>query len=168
VKRARGNPGRRKLAKEEVVTPAQAQRLVIAPAWLPKAALPIWTEYVAPAIAGRVLTPRDKHELANLVMAEYTLRKAVKKLEKDGLMVSGSVGQKVKNPLIQVVHAYSLLCTRLRANFGLNPSARSGIQLGDGGAVPESKDKTPAESESAREERVVQPFKPRIIDGGRK
>lgn len=109
-------------------------------------------------IESGVLTDLDKPELASLVMAEYKMRQVAAALEKQKLIVFGAQGTPMKNPLLNALREYSNLCRLLRNGFGMNPSARAGLKTGKDDDDPEQK----------REQDAVQPFRPRVINGGRK
>jgi P27 family predicted phage terminase small subunit len=153
VKRRRGNPGRRKLNEKE---PKPGLTLSLPPKWIPRGALPIWKEMVELGVESGVLTDLDKPELATLVMAEYKMRQIASALEKQPLIVMGASGTPMKHPLLNALREYSNLCRLLRNGFGMNPSARSGLKTDKGDDDPDTK----------REMSAVQPFKPRVINGG--
>lgn len=102
------------------------------PAWLvgDQVAMEVWADLVPKLTAVRVLTELDGVSLAMYCasVADYVkARQAVLKL---GVVVSGRRGL-VTNPAVRIAAARESMAHRWSLQFGLTPSARTGIRAGE-------------------------------------
>jgi P27 family predicted phage terminase small subunit len=102
----------------------------------------VWDYTVSILGPMRLATPADRDALACYCEAVVTHRKASAGLAQTGIIVRTSRGNTpMRNPLLAVQRDAAALIRVFAREFGLTPSARAGISLGDGntssGAGPE-------------------------------
>jgi P27 family predicted phage terminase small subunit len=142
LKLLRGNPGKRAIRPEPEPEPLAA--LPKPPDFLTAAAVNEWWRISEELRRLRLLTVADLHPLAaycqafgRWVDAERALRRMA---ERDplthGLMVKGSLGNPIQNPLVKVAAHAARDMVRYAAEFGLTPAARTRIAAGAGGDDP--------------------------------
>lgn len=102
------------------------------PAWLTTAARNVWKELAPDLEAQGVLTPWDRHLFARVCALEAINRKAFEDVQKRGNLVKGDKGRMVKNPSLQILRDTQTLLTTLAGRFGLTPSDRAQLKIGDG------------------------------------
>lgn len=119
--------------------PLPGQSAVQPPAWLvesgahteagAESGLDVWHRYAPDLIAKGVLTPWDVEAFAVWCDSVIGYRKATVMVAREGLLVTGSMGNLVKNPACQLQRDYSDTMTKLGARFGLTPSDRAGLKV---------------------------------------
>jgi P27 family predicted phage terminase small subunit len=112
------------------------------PAWLSKEAKAVWRYHAKTLHKAELLTDWDRETFAVYCTAVVQHREACQVLAgamvvtEDGvtasnLLVTGMHGNLVKNPILQVIRDTSQTIRVYAQQFGLTPSARSGIELPD-------------------------------------
>jgi P27 family predicted phage terminase small subunit len=132
VKRANGNPGKRRLNSKEA-EPSMARP--IPPSHLSEEAEIEWERVSRELAAAGLLSLVDRSALAaycqaygRWVQAEAALQKM--KNEANGLVVKTKSGNIIQNPLVGVANKAMADVVRYAAEFGMTPSARSRIEVG--------------------------------------
>ena len=129
LKRAEGNPGKRRLNDRE------PQPLEIAPRCPPhldKLARQEWKRIVPILLQMRILTEADGMCLANLCQAWSTLIQAQTKLTGMGILYQAHSGYIMQSPLLSIVNSCVDTITRLSREFGLTPASRVRLTVIDG------------------------------------
>ncbi len=125
VKKLSGT-SRRDRAKTHEGTPAASLRC---PDGLPDDAQKVWRR-IAPLLAERgLLTALDVETLRDLCLCAARLREAEALVKKNGLLVDGYRGSKVKNPAATMAREYRQDLYRWAAKFGLTPGDRSAFDM---------------------------------------
>lgn len=115
---------------------------VVPPLWLTDAAVEVWEHYAPDLEAKKVLTPWDAEAFACWCDAVVRRRRAAEALEDEGEVIEAPVynkngdvtgHRKVKNPWCLVLGEADGQVQRYGARFGLTPSDRAGLKIGDGG-----------------------------------
>lgn len=110
------------------------------PAWLSRAGRVIWRSLAPDLHRKGLLTPWDVEAFARYCDASVRFHQAAKALDKEGHVLTlwaelpdGTIvpTRSLRNPWLTVWQAASADATRLGARFGLTPSDRSQIKLGD-------------------------------------
>jgi len=102
------------------------------PSWLPTKAKRRWAELAPKLEKLGLLREIDGDEFARYCLYTIRQREAEEDIKKRGLLVPGAVpGTMVKNPAVQIARDYATLASRLADKFGLNPSARNGLSVGE-------------------------------------
>ena len=110
--------------------PQPAVDPVRCPAWMSSKAKAMWRE-LAPDLAGKgVLTAWDRHAFAACCEAYVTWRVAQEDVDARGVLVSTKNGT-VKNPALQVARDAMATFVSLASRFGLTPSDRSKLTVGE-------------------------------------
>ena len=104
------------------------------PGWMDADARTVWNELVPMLDQMGVLTRIDGHALARYCRVWVRWRKAEEFIDQHGEMYplkndSGETKCFQQWPQVAIAHKQALLLTRLEAEFGMTPSARSRIQL---------------------------------------
>lgn len=86
----------------------------------------IWTEIYAEH--GSRLGDSDRTLFAKLVVAEGLYREACQKVGTVGTLIKSPTGYPIQNPYLAVVNKQSALITRLSAELGITPAARSRVK----------------------------------------
>ncbi len=129
-------------AGEPVPAPGGAQ---IPPEWLPEQARRVWEHYAPDLAAKRVLTAWDSEAFAAWCDAVTRRRRAAAALAEQGEIIevpvldrAGEVaGTRVrKNPWTLVLNEADGQLQRYAARFGLTPSDRSQLKIGDAHSEP--------------------------------
>lgn len=129
LKRAQGNPGKRRLNKAEPkprVTRARADALPAA-----SGVAAVEAELLRLGILTDVDRPAYNLMLAHLAIAQESRRRIML----DGLTVKDETGQQRKHPLLQVLRDNSAAFRSYAAEFGMTPSSRTRLAAPD--APPE-------------------------------
>jgi P27 family predicted phage terminase small subunit len=146
LKLLRGNPGRQKLNENEP-QPEIPPNIPAPPAFLNGYALEEWHRVERELYALKLLTNVDINPLAAYCVAYQRWRDAEEMLhdmaKRDGvtraLLIKGTKGVAVRNPLVAVARQAALDMVRYASEFGLTPAARSRIAAGPFGETPVSK-----------------------------
>lgn len=92
----------------------------------------VWDRQVKAMRLTGVLTVVDTDNLRAYCEAVARYEAAAKLYAGSGPLVRGQKGELVKNPLHQIIRDNSMLMRLLGRDLGFTPSAREGIQVGDG------------------------------------
>lgn len=107
------------------------------PPGLTKGARTIW-DHLEPKIPN--LVPAHTHILADLCSCIDVTNRLQKRVNREGYVLKGCKGQKIKNPALQILREYRLAVQRYATEFGLTPVAilrLTGQGAGtDGGKTP--------------------------------
>jgi P27 family predicted phage terminase small subunit len=125
MKLIRGNPGKRKLNKNE---PQPAVAMPHCPDYLDVTARNEWDRLAPILVRMRVLTEADYLALAGLCQTYSTMVKAQEQLNKSGILFKTPSGYVQQFPLIGVVNNCMEKIITFCREFGLTPSARTRIQ----------------------------------------
>lgn len=131
-------PSHLKLVKGTAATgdlvdePVPDAREIKPPSWLTTVARNIWKELAPDLEAQGVLTPWDRHLFARFCALEAINRKAYVDVQERGNLVPGDKGRQVKNPSLQILRDTQAQLTTLGGRFGLTPSDRAQLKIGDG------------------------------------
>jgi P27 family predicted phage terminase small subunit len=122
--------------------PKPATGEVVAPAWLSDRARQVWDRLAPDLKAKGVLTPWDADSFADLCSVIPINQDALANVEANGMscvipireLSDGTVVYELRrNPAWQVVRESTAMIVTLGGRFGLNPSDRSQLKIGDGG-----------------------------------
>lgn len=120
-KEREGNAGRRQAIGPEVGA------LPVPPPWIPKRARPTW-DRVVPQLAQQVaLKQTDAESLADYIVCIFRLSQCERRLEREGLMVKGQKGNRVKNPAAMLTRQYRVSVQRWASHFGCTPAERQRV-----------------------------------------
>lgn len=108
-----------------------------APATLSDAAREVWDYTLAELEAMRLAKAADRDALACYCEAVVNHRKASAVLAQSTILIKGIHGGLVRNPALAVQRDSATLIRAFAQEFGLTPSARSGIAVGGKGAEGE-------------------------------
>lgn len=89
----------------------------------------IWDYTVKQLAEMGLLSRADRDTLHTYCAAVATHRKATSSILRDGIMIDGVMGGKVKNPACSVQKEAAGVISSLGRAFGLTPSARSAIRV---------------------------------------
>ena len=129
VVRLRGNPGKRQPNDAE---PRPAAALPTCPAYLGEEARKEWKRLSRELAALGLLTRIDRGMLAAYCQAHALWVEAVRSLERYGTMVKSPNGHPMQSPYVAVANRQVEIMGRIAAEFGMTPSARTRIRVGDG------------------------------------
>lgn len=113
---------------------------VLAPDWLPEDALELWRALAPGLVAKRVLTGWDTEAFAAWCDAAARRRRAAAELERSGEVVEAPVFNKngditghrlTKSPWLAVLNEADAQVQRYGARFGLTPSDRAQLKIGE-------------------------------------
>lgn len=137
LKIIRGNPGKRKLNKNEPVP--ISDKLPECPEHLDDAAKREW-ERLLPILAGmRVITEADYIILGSLCQQHAMLIEARRQLGITGLLFKTPNGSLQQSPLVSIVSNCTKQVTVLSRELGLSPSSRGRLQVQPDTDKPASK-----------------------------
>lgn len=164
VKRAAGNPGKRKIPA--LVKPSAARAATSAfapPAWLDAAARRIWTTLAADLVRLNFLRGSDVQAFARYCHHMAGWVKARKTVQKEGEFYDATAtsGEKLKrlHPAAKAAELHEKHLVELEDRFGLTPLARQRI-LRDQAALPAGSlpfDRQPTEPKPADDSNPVKP-----------
>jgi P27 family predicted phage terminase small subunit len=126
IKKAEGNPGKRKLNTQE---PQPVPGAPECPDHLDAVAKKEWSRLSEILLAMKVLTEADYIALGNLCQAYSTLIDAQKHLNKGGILFKTPNGYVQQNPLLGIIRAQMNIVNGLVREFGLTPSSRTRIAV---------------------------------------
>jgi P27 family predicted phage terminase small subunit len=107
--------------------PAPARGVPTMPPELDQTQRREWERLVSRCDAIGVLTVADGPMLADLAIAYVRLRRANRRVNRQGAVVNDSNGVARRNPWLLELHAAQDLVRRLCAEFGLSPSSRTNV-----------------------------------------
>jgi len=97
--------------------------------WLSEGARDVWLAIVPELHAKGLFTTWDVEPFAVFCEAVVHHREACRTVDGSAILVRGDKGNFVKNPALQIVRDSAQTIRAFAQEFGLTPSARSGIQL---------------------------------------
>jgi P27 family predicted phage terminase small subunit len=128
LKIIRGNPGKRKINKNE---PKPVGDLKDAPAHFDEELREVWDYAIENSPPG-LLKKVDSAVLETWVTAHVLHRKAVAEVRKFGmLMKAPNTGAPIQSPWLPVVNKQALIMLRAVDHLGFSPASRTRIALGD-------------------------------------
>jgi P27 family predicted phage terminase small subunit len=118
---------------------------VTAPAWIvaidheaevgTETALDVWNRLAPDLVRKKVLTSWDVEAFATYCDAVVNHRRASEEVARDGVTVMGAKSI-VRNPAVVAAKTYADVMARYGARFGLTPSDRASLSLGEGRRDP--------------------------------
>lgn len=100
------------------------------PSHLPAEGKKVWKEVVAELARFDLITSCDGPSLEAYCMAVVAHRKAARDITKRGILIEGDKKAKVRNPSLIVLAQAADDIRAFAREFGLTPSARSGLRVG--------------------------------------
>jgi P27 family predicted phage terminase small subunit len=128
VVRLRGNPGKRRLNDAE---PRPAAKAPPCPACLGEEARKEWQRLARELADLGLLTGIDRGLLAAYCQAHALWVEAVSSIERYGTMVKSPNGYPMQSPYVAVANKQVDIMVRIAAEFGMSPSSRTRIRVGD-------------------------------------
>ena len=128
LKRLAGNPGKRRLSDRE---PQPERTLPAMPRGLRRRAKKFWQEHSEKLDRLGVLTEVDGPAFTMMAIHYETAWDAYQQIKQDGLLLEDKNDVARKHPLLQVMRENSAAFLRYAAHFGLTPSARSRLEIGE-------------------------------------
>lgn len=122
----KGNTQRRPIPTGEPTPPSG---MPACPAWLPADAKNVWKATAPRLHRMGLLTMVDAELYGNYCLAQATLKKAQKVIDKHGLTFTTPAGYVQQRPEVSVVNRMLYLVKGYGDHFGLSPSARTRIEL---------------------------------------
>lgn len=131
LKILRGNPGKRRLNKNE---PKPASGGIVMPSHLGDIAQVKWGELLPLLQAVKVMTGADVEALARYCDTYEWWLATREKLRKEGdtypiLNDAGDIKYIAQRPEVSIAHKLATQLRQLEQDFGLNPSARTGLSI---------------------------------------
>jgi P27 family predicted phage terminase small subunit len=114
---------------------------VAPPSWLTRPGRTVWNQFAPDLIRKGVLTAWDTEEFAGWCDAAARRRRAVRRLESQGEIIEVPVfnknGEKTgtrlaKNPWLFVLNDADVQVVRYGTRFGMTPSDRASLSIGEG------------------------------------
>lgn len=161
LKILRGNPGQRALPANE---PTPAASDAKPPKGISKDAKAIWKEIAPALINAGILTEADRSELARLCELRVEAASLRKILNDDGWVIRQNAldshgkdaGERIKaHPAAAMLRGVESAIVALSDRFGLNPSSRSRLSIGEVGK--------PEDPYEAHRRRVLENQKPKAV-----
>lgn len=109
--------------------PDPSDRAPACPAWLSAEAKRVWRSLVPEMHRKGLMTTWDREAFAVFCEAVVHHRKACEMVDSSAILVRGGQGNFVKNPALQIVRDSAQTIRSFAQEFGLTPSARSGIEM---------------------------------------
>jgi P27 family predicted phage terminase small subunit len=128
VVRLRGNPGKRRLNDAE---PRPAIKAPSCPSCLGEEARKEWKWLAGELAELGLLTTIDRGMLAAYCQAHALWVEAVSSIGRYGTMVKSPNGFPMQSPYVAVANKQVEIMVRIAAEFGMTPSSRSRIRVGD-------------------------------------
>ena len=129
VKKLEGNPGKRKLNKNE---PVPAKGMPECPDWLLPEAKAEWERLCEKLSDMGVLTEIDMAAFAGYCQAYARWKEAEEFITQHGTIVKTPSGYWQQVPQVSIAQTYLKIMNKFCEQFGLTPSARSRITANDG------------------------------------
>jgi len=134
IKKLQGNPGKRKLPKNE----PQPERQIPAMPWgMGEEFKKFWKQIVPQLDQLGVLTALDGPALTMMAIHYAMARDAAKTIRQEGQQAEDENGALRKHPLNQVLRDNSNAFRQWAVQFGLTPAARARLQITEPEAVDE-------------------------------
>ncbi len=128
VVKLRGNPGKRRLNDAE---PRPAGAAPSCPSYLGEVARKEWKRLAKELADLGLLTRIDRGQLAAYCQAHALWLEAVQALGRYGTMVKSPNGYPMQSPYVAVANKQVDIMVRIAAEFGMTPSSRTRIRIGD-------------------------------------
>jgi P27 family predicted phage terminase small subunit len=136
-----GNPSKLRLADRKVTEPQPPKGKVAPPKWLSKEARKEWRRFVPILRSMKVLTVADTTALAIMCqhVADYVFYSAkIDELRNgEGEVAYTDKGYPVQNPYVNMATTASNMAKKYMSSFGLDPAARTKIEVDKGTEKPE-------------------------------
>jgi P27 family predicted phage terminase small subunit len=126
IKRAQGNPGKRKLNDSE---PQFEKVIPTPPAHLNRRAKAEWRRVIVELHKSGVLTTMDRAALAAYASAYARWSEAEEKVNASGMVLKTAMGNLVQNPYLSIANRAMLDMTRIAAEFGMTPTSRTRVKV---------------------------------------
>ena len=126
IKELEGNPGRRRLLKNELKL-EKANKVPKPPSFLDGKAKHLWRELAPGLYAAGLLTNIDIPAFTSLCQSYSRWRDAEAHISKNGMLIPGRRDDFVKNPCVTISKTYHDIYFKLMRSFGLTPESRPGI-----------------------------------------
>lgn len=123
-----GNRGKRKINRAE---PRPGVGRPRPPAFLSGVGLELWNRTVPELERMHLLTVVDGEALAAYCVAYGEFADSTEQIDRDGLTVTTSFGNVIQNPAVGIRHRAMQLMKAFAAEFGLTPSSRGRMVIGD-------------------------------------
>lgn len=132
-KKLEGNPGRRPLNDREPQMPATAETFDAPPPELDgdDLACAEWRRIAPMLRASKTVTDAERGSLIALCQQWSRYQEATVSVRKAGLVVRAPSGYPMPNPYLSIASKALTHCTKLWAELGLTPSARSRVVTAD-------------------------------------
>lgn len=125
LKRLEGNPGKRPISDRE----PKAWGVPRCPQWLSPRARKVWRQTMPDLIRMRIAARLDTLAHARYCQEIVLWHEARELVERLGVVITTTNGNLVQNPALGIMHTADRNCRSHEAAFGMNPSARSTIQV---------------------------------------
>ncbi|WP_026523292.1 phage terminase small subunit P27 family [Butyrivibrio sp. MB2005] len=129
IKVLEGNPGKRKLNKNEIVP--EKGKLPKCPDWLEDEAKAEWDRLCKNLFELGILTELDLMPFASYCQAYARWREAEEFISQHGTIVKTKSGYWQQVPQVSISHQNQKIMMQAASEFGLTPSARSRIIAGN-------------------------------------
>jgi P27 family predicted phage terminase small subunit len=123
-----GNPGHRKLNREE---PEPSGDLIEPPGWFSDRQRVLWGQAIRDAPPG-LLRLLDSSVLEVFIVAKSVHEEAALKVEKFGAVVKGMDGEHMRSPYVGILNQQSAVMLKCVAELGFSPSSRSRVKVSGG------------------------------------
>lgn len=126
LKLVAGNPGRRKLNKDEPTPEIIAPDC---PGHLTEDAKAEWARIMPLLMRYRIVSDTDTAALALYCQSYARWQQAEAKLAESGLLIKAPSGYPIQNPYLAIVNRAMEDCHKYLQQFGLSPSARTRVTV---------------------------------------
>jgi P27 family predicted phage terminase small subunit len=106
------------------------------PSWFDAETVLVWNRVTQELEAMGLAKSADQDALAVYCQAVVLYAKACKLVNGSGLLIKGREGNPVKNPAMAMVRDYGDQIRVMGREFGLTPSARTGLEIEQEGDIP--------------------------------
>ena len=123
-----GNPGGRKLNKQE---PIPSGQLINPPEWMTNEQKADWKTAIENAPRG-LLKKLDGSALSVFIVAKDLHRQACQAVEKFGMITKSPIkGDPVQNPYLPIINKQAQIMIKTASELGFTPSSRTRVNVGD-------------------------------------
>lgn len=126
VKELEGNPGKRKLNKQE---PKPETAIPACPPHIKGVARTEWTRITTELHALKIIARIDRAALVAYCQAWADYVKACKKVEKEGEVIISDKGGMYQNPWVSIKNSSMDRLVKISAEFGMTPSSRARVKV---------------------------------------
>lgn len=127
LKLLRGNPGRRKLQKNEL-TPEKPIKIPSPPKELNKIAKKEWRRMAKDLYGLGLLTNFDLTAFRAYCVIYAQWVQAVKQIEEHGMLIKAQSGFPMQSPYLQIANKAQAEIRKWLVEFGMTPSSRTGLK----------------------------------------